>query len=106
MDYMAKHGMKRARPAQTVAGPLRVITARMAYLPADLPTSIDAGKGDESGGAGEVGRGTDDHGRVEQPGKAAGAKGGEQGGEQGRERSSEAAGTVHATLSGKQHAAV
>jgi len=45
MDYMAKHGMKRARPAELVAGTLRVITARMAYLPA----STDAGKGGESG---------------------------------------------------------
>ncbi|WP_434715456.1 tRNA epoxyqueuosine(34) reductase QueG [Paraburkholderia sp. A3RO-2L] len=34
MDYMAKHGMKRARPAELVAGTRRVITARMAYLPA------------------------------------------------------------------------
>ncbi|TKC82901.1 tRNA epoxyqueuosine(34) reductase QueG [Trinickia terrae] len=34
MDYMAKHGVKRARPAELVAGTLRVITARMAYLPA------------------------------------------------------------------------
>jgi len=34
MDYMAKHGMKRARPAELVAGTLRVITARIAYLPA------------------------------------------------------------------------
>jgi epoxyqueuosine reductase len=33
MDYMAKHGMKRARPAELVAGTRRVITARMAYLP-------------------------------------------------------------------------
>ncbi|MFC0398414.1 tRNA epoxyqueuosine(34) reductase QueG [Paraburkholderia rhizosphaerae] len=45
MDYMAKHGMKRARPAELVAGTLRVITARMAYLPA----STEAGKGGESG---------------------------------------------------------
>ncbi|MDE1183127.1 tRNA epoxyqueuosine(34) reductase QueG [Paraburkholderia sp.] len=35
MDYMAKHGMKRARPAELVAGTLRVITARFAYLPAE-----------------------------------------------------------------------
>ncbi|SEA14249.1 tRNA epoxyqueuosine(34) reductase QueG [Paraburkholderia sartisoli] len=35
MDYMAKHGMKRARPAELVAGTLRVITARIAYLPAE-----------------------------------------------------------------------
>jgi epoxyqueuosine reductase len=33
MDYMAKHGMKRARPAELVAGTRRVISARMAYLP-------------------------------------------------------------------------
>ncbi|MGF6547935.1 hypothetical protein QFZ96_003006 [Paraburkholderia youngii] len=34
MDYMAKHGMKRARPAELVAGTRRVITVRIAYLPA------------------------------------------------------------------------
>jgi epoxyqueuosine reductase len=34
MDYMAKHGMKRARPGELVAGTRRVISARMAYLPA------------------------------------------------------------------------
>ena len=34
MDYMAKHGMKRARPAELVAHTRRVISARMAYLPA------------------------------------------------------------------------
>ncbi|HJW12208.1 MAG TPA: tRNA epoxyqueuosine(34) reductase QueG, partial [Albitalea sp.] len=33
MDYMAVHGMKRARPAELVPGTLRVITARMDYLP-------------------------------------------------------------------------
>ncbi|MGN6648989.1 tRNA epoxyqueuosine(34) reductase QueG [Trinickia sp.] len=36
MDYMAKHGAKRARPAELVAGTRRVITARMAYLPAAM----------------------------------------------------------------------
>ncbi len=40
MDYMAKHGMKRARPAGLVAGTRRVITARMAYLPA---STLDGG---------------------------------------------------------------
>ena len=35
MDYMAKHGMKRARPAELVAHTRRVISARMAYLPGD-----------------------------------------------------------------------
>ncbi|HEY8608828.1 MAG TPA: tRNA epoxyqueuosine(34) reductase QueG [Noviherbaspirillum sp.] len=33
MDYMAAHGMKRARPAELVAGTVRIITARMDYLP-------------------------------------------------------------------------
>ena len=35
MDYMAAHGMKRARPAELVPGTVRVITARMNYLPRD-----------------------------------------------------------------------
>jgi len=34
MAYMAAHGLKRARPAALVPGTLRVITARMNYLPA------------------------------------------------------------------------
>jgi len=33
MAYMAKHGMKRARPAELVPGTVSVITARMDYLP-------------------------------------------------------------------------
>jgi epoxyqueuosine reductase len=33
MDYMARHGAKRARPAALVPGTLRVISARMDYLP-------------------------------------------------------------------------
>src|SRR5438477_1426830 len=37
MDYMAAHGLKRARPAELVPGTVRVITARMDYLPRDLP---------------------------------------------------------------------
>ncbi|WP_353553588.1 tRNA epoxyqueuosine(34) reductase QueG [Paraburkholderia terrae] len=44
MDYMAKHGMKRARPAELVVGTRRVISVRMAYLPG----SSGARKGDES----------------------------------------------------------
>ena len=35
MDYMARHGLKRARPAELVPGTLSVITARMDYLPRD-----------------------------------------------------------------------
>jgi epoxyqueuosine reductase len=33
MDYMAKHGVKRSRPAALVPGTLRVIAARMNYRP-------------------------------------------------------------------------
>ena len=36
MHYMASHGLKRARPAELVPGTLRVLTARMDYLPAAL----------------------------------------------------------------------
>lgn len=34
MDYMASHGMLRARPAELLPGTLRVISVRMDYLPA------------------------------------------------------------------------
>jgi epoxyqueuosine reductase len=34
MHYMAAHGLRRARPAELVPGTVRVITARMDYLPA------------------------------------------------------------------------
>src|SRR5204863_2810749 len=33
MDYMARHGSRRARPAELVPGTLRVISARMNYWP-------------------------------------------------------------------------
>lgn len=36
MHYMASHGLKRARPAELVPGTVRVITARMDYLPQGL----------------------------------------------------------------------
>ncbi|MGF6412293.1 epoxyqueuosine reductase [Paraburkholderia sp. MM5482-R2] len=49
MDYMAKHGMKRARPAELVAGTRRVITARIAYLPA-LTLGAEAAEGAHEGG--------------------------------------------------------
>jgi len=39
MDYMASHGMKRARPAELVPGTVRVISARMDYLPQATPDS-------------------------------------------------------------------
>ncbi|WP_409259244.1 tRNA epoxyqueuosine(34) reductase QueG [Paraburkholderia sp. HC6.4b] len=49
MDYMAKHGMKRARPAELVAGTRRVITARIAYLPAQT-LEAEAAEGAHEGG--------------------------------------------------------
>ncbi len=33
MDYMAAHGVKRSRPAELVPGTLRIISARLDYLP-------------------------------------------------------------------------
>lgn len=33
MDYMARHGMKRARPAELVPGTVRVLSARLDYWP-------------------------------------------------------------------------
>ncbi len=35
MDYMAKHGVKRSRPAELVPGTLRVISLYMSYFPAN-----------------------------------------------------------------------
>jgi epoxyqueuosine reductase len=53
MHYMSRHGLVRARPAELVPGTLRVITARMDYLPrqggvggpidaSDEPAAVDA----------------------------------------------------------------
>ena len=38
MDYMAKHGTRRTRPAELVPGTLRVISARMNYMPPERET--------------------------------------------------------------------
>jgi epoxyqueuosine reductase len=42
MAYMAAHGLKRARPAELVPGTVRVITARMDYLPRAAPAGWQA----------------------------------------------------------------
>ncbi|HEX6703657.1 MAG TPA: tRNA epoxyqueuosine(34) reductase QueG [Albitalea sp.] len=42
MDYMQAHGLKRARPAELVPGTVRVITARMDYLPRHRPEGWQA----------------------------------------------------------------
>jgi epoxyqueuosine reductase len=41
MDYMARHGARRARPADLVPGTLTVITARLNYLPPSARASED-----------------------------------------------------------------
>jgi epoxyqueuosine reductase len=42
MDYMAAHGLKRARPAELVPGTLSIVTARLDYLPRDTPADWQA----------------------------------------------------------------
>ena len=42
MDYMAAHGLRRARPAELIPGTVRVITARMDYLPKATPEGWQA----------------------------------------------------------------
>ena len=42
MGYMALHGLKRARPTELVPGTVRVITARMDYLPQSTPEGWQA----------------------------------------------------------------
>lgn len=39
LDYMAKHGLKRSRPAELLSGTVRVISLRMNYLPTDARDS-------------------------------------------------------------------
>ena len=52
MDYMASHGMKRARPAELVPGTVRVISARLDYLPQDAPENWRAREHMRQGEAG------------------------------------------------------
>lgn len=42
MDYMAKHGLKRARPAELLPGTVSVISLRMNYLGVDPASAVDA----------------------------------------------------------------
>jgi epoxyqueuosine reductase len=42
MDYMARHGTRRARPSELVPGTLSVITARLNYQPQDARDSLEA----------------------------------------------------------------
>jgi epoxyqueuosine reductase len=52
MHYMARHGMKRARPAALVPGTASVITARMDYLPRTLQEGWQAIEWERLGDAG------------------------------------------------------
>lgn len=53
MDYMARHGTKRTRPAELIPGTLRVISVRMDYLP---PNTADAEQVMDDGTLGFVSR--------------------------------------------------
>ena len=48
MDYMAAHGMMRARPDELVPGTKRVITVRMNYLPPDASFAQNLKKTDKA----------------------------------------------------------
>ncbi len=61
MSYMAAHGLKRLRPAELVPGTVRVITARMDYLP---PTG-QGSEADQEGKRSDHVHGADDWRRVE-----------------------------------------
>jgi epoxyqueuosine reductase len=41
MDYMARHGTRRSRPAELEPGTLRVVSLRMDYIPPGLPNAWD-----------------------------------------------------------------
>ena len=41
MDYMAKHGTKRSRPSELLAGTVRVVSVRMDYFPQDAKDAWD-----------------------------------------------------------------
>ena len=47
MHYMATHGLKRARPAELIAGTVSVITVRMNYLPARATAAVSPAQPDD-----------------------------------------------------------
>jgi epoxyqueuosine reductase len=61
MDYMARHGARRARPAELVPGTLSVITARLNYAPRDARDSAEALDDPESGYVSRYALGRDYH---------------------------------------------
>src|SRR5690348_5992657 len=48
LDYMRKHGAKRARPAALVPGTVRVISARMDYRPQAADSDVVLADGDKA----------------------------------------------------------
>jgi epoxyqueuosine reductase len=61
MDYMARHGARRARPAELVAGTLSVVTARLNYTPAGARDSWEVLGDDESAFVSRYALGRDYH---------------------------------------------
>jgi epoxyqueuosine reductase len=47
MSYMARHGLKRSRPAELVPGTIRIISVRMDYLPHQARRAVDLLKEDK-----------------------------------------------------------
>ncbi len=61
MDYMARHGARRARPAELVPGTVSVITARLNYRPEDARDSWDVIEDPESAFVSRYALGRDYH---------------------------------------------
>jgi epoxyqueuosine reductase len=59
MDYMARHGAKRARPAELVPGTRSVIVARLGYLP--VPRAQEAAPDERRAEISRYARGRDYH---------------------------------------------
>src|SRR5262245_60681835 len=61
MDYMAKHGRKRSRPAELIPGTVRVVAARVNYLPPYAADSSDVLKTPEKAYVSRYALGRDYH---------------------------------------------
>jgi len=61
MEWMQRHGVKRSRPADLVEGTIRVISARMDYLPPDTIPSDEVLENDHKGFISRYALGSDYH---------------------------------------------
>jgi epoxyqueuosine reductase len=61
MDYMARHGTRRSRPAELEPGTLRVISLRMDYVPPGMPNAWDVLRDGEKGYVARYALGRDYH---------------------------------------------